>query len=1231
METTTFCAAPLANQLSASNEQLKSAEAWYRGILHAAPDGLLVVDGLGKIALVNSELARMFCYAEDELIGQPMELLVPEDLRAGHADRRMAAGGGMREGQVRALSGNLRARRKDGSEFVVDVALARLPHVIGHEGMICAAVRDVTERKRIEAALAASEARHRENSSLLKAVLENSPDLIVFALDKDYHYLAFNERHREAMRTLWGCDISLGMNIFDLFGEHRDREKARLAFDRALAGESFVNEDADGGDAFAWGFWRIHWSPVRDAAGLILGLTCLSIDITKRKRYEEGLAQRERNFRTLAENVPDTIARWDTEGRYLYINPTYERTLGKAFAEVAGTTIPDVHDSVKAAFSRVVATGKPIQVMRQHVNVNGNAELHDVSMVPEFDIAGSVVSVLGVGRNMSDLYCLQDALAAREREFRSLVENLPIPMIRYDRQCRRIYVNPYMERLCGRPRETLLYGTPADGQILESAKAKRVQESVQRVFDTGDGDWLELWRVAVEGRERWYRMINVPELAADGSVQHVLAFGHDETERHLLEAELGRRAALEEQVSSLAQAVPGFLFLSRVEADGRAHFPFASDSVSDLFGLRPEEIRDDAEVLYARYHPEDRVRLRECMEDSARALAPFSCEVRIAHPVKGARWIEVRSTPRRRSDGATVWHGLMFDITERKRIEAALAERELEFRTVIENSPDIVARYGRDLRRLYVNPAFAALVEGGATALIGKTPSESPGGPHAATCEKYLAEVFVSEREREFELTWTDRNGRECCTLIRFTPEFGKDGKVERVLAIGRCITELHASRQKVHQMAFYDALTSLPNRALFNDRLGQMIVDAHLHGQRAGVMLIDIDRFKTINDTMGHAIGDVLLREMAARLTSCGRRYDTVARLGGDEFAILLPEIRYADDLCRIASKILGKCDEHFLLDSKEVFVTCSIGVAVYPDDSTDAHDLMRYADSAMYCAKRSGRNNFRFYSKDLTASARQRLMLESELRHAIVRGQLELSYQPKVRLENETMIGSEALLRWRHPQLGMVPPDQFIQVAEDTGLIVAIGNWVLREACRAASEWNVDGGPPHKVAVNMSARQFQAGDLVASVAAILDETACRPEWIEIEITESLLLDEDGRTLEILTCLRAMGMTVAIDDFGTGYSALSYLARFPIDTLKIDRSFIHSLTLEKRHAELVKAILSIARCLGQEVVAEGVETAEQAKFLQAHGCKLAQGYLYSKPLPKAMIASLLRQFSSAC
>jgi diguanylate cyclase (GGDEF)-like protein/PAS domain S-box-containing protein len=563
---------------------------------------------------------------------------------------------------------------------------------------------------------------------------------------------------------------------------------------------------------------------------------------------------------------------------------------------------------------------------------------------------------------------------------------------------------------------------------------------------------------------------------------------------------------------------------------------------------------------------------------------------------------------------------LQQEIAERKRAEEELC-------TILGNSPDTIARYDRECRRVYVNPALAGQVDGGAEALLGKTPAECAGGANSAIYTAKIKEVLASGENAEFELSWTDMDGREIDHHVRLTAERDAAGNIVSVLGVGRDITELNAHRKRIYQMAFYDPLTSLPNRALFNDRLGQMLTDADWHGQQAGVMLLDLDRFKAVNDTLGHSTGDELLRNAASRLTYCLRGYDTVARLGGDEFAILLPEVRSSDDLGRIANKILASFGESFELNGKEVFVSCSIGIAMYPADGEAADDLLKQADSAMYLAKRSGRNTFRFYSSDLMESANERLMLESDLRRGFSRGELELYYQPKVSFADGSMVGSEALLRWKHPQRGMVSPDTFIPIAEDCGLIVEIGEWVLRGGCRTAREWNRAGKPLHKVAINLSARQFQSGNLVKTVRKVLAETACLPQWIELEITESLLLDEDGEVLEMLGVFREMGITVAIDDFGTGYSALSYLSRFPIDTLKIDRSFTSRVTEGGHHAELVRAMLSIARSLSQEVVAEGVETEAQASFLRSHGCHIAQGYLYGKPVPKEVFELLPELF----
>jgi diguanylate cyclase (GGDEF)-like protein/PAS domain S-box-containing protein len=586
----------------------------------------------------------------------------------------------------------------------------------------------------------------------------------------------------------------------------------------------------------------------------------------------------------------------------------------------------------------------------------------------------------------------------------------------------------------------------------------------------------------------------------------------------------------------------------------------------------------------------------------------------------------IRIVPEAADDGSLI--GLMAfgrDLARQRELEDELSRRTLEFRDLVEHSPDNIARYDSDCRRVYANARMIAALGGDAAQVVGKTPVESPGGPRASMVMQVLRDVLERGEVREVEMRW-QAAGEEVCDQVRMSPLFDSAGRVTHVLAVGRDVTEIDRYRRQVHHQAFYDRLTGLPNRLLLCDRISQAIADAQYHGHQFAVLLLDLDHFKNVNDSLGHTMGDRLLCAAARRVQDCVRTHDTVARLGGDEFAILLPDVRSADEVATVADKMLRHLAKPFLVDGRELFVTGSIGIALFPGDGVEVDALFRFADSAMYHGKNAGRNNFQFYARDFTVRSLERMDTELALRKALKNGELEVYYQPQIDLQTGLLIGAEALLRWRRAGRGLVGPDEFIAIAEESGLIVEIGEWVLSVACQAVVRWNERRSRPLKVAVNLSPRQFVRNELVDTVSRILADTGCKPTWLDLEITESLLLEHSERTVSMLAALDAMGASISIDDFGTGYSALSYLHRFPVSHLKIDRAFVDGIEAQPDKGELVKAMLSIAAALNLGSVAEGVETAQQAAYLRLRGCRAAQGYLFGRPMPVADFENLLNK-----
>jgi diguanylate cyclase len=439
-----------------------------------------------------------------------------------------------------------------------------------------------------------------------------------------------------------------------------------------------------------------------------------------------------------------------------------------------------------------------------------------------------------------------------------------------------------------------------------------------------------------------------------------------------------------------------------------------------------------------------------------------------------------------------------------------------------------------------------------------------------------------------------------------------------------RMAASLQEANEELQRMALQDGLTKLPNRILLEDRLGQSIVHAQRSRSVCAVLFVDLDRFKTVNDTLGHFIGDEVLKEVAARLLASVRAADTVSRIGGDEFVVLLGEISQADDAARTAGKIIAALARPFQILGHELVITPSIGISLFPFHGKDARALISNADAAMYGVKKSGRNNFQFFSEENTTFFPERLQMENELRQAVARRQFELHYQPRVTVADGEVIGMEALLRWRHPLKGMVMPDDFIPLAEETGLILPIGDWALQEACRQNRAWQDKGLPPVRVAVNISALQFHQKDLLDRIGQALKKSGLAPGYLELEITESVVMQKASEAIGTLQQLARMGVHISIDDFGTGYSSLSYLKRFPLHTLKIDSSFIRELSTNQDDATIVRAIVAMAHNLRLRVVAEGVESKEQLGLLHAMGADEYQGYHHSKPVGAADFEQIL-------
>ncbi|MED1951371.1 EAL domain-containing protein [Brevibacillus centrosporus] len=577
-------------------------------------------------------------------------------------------------------------------------------------------------------------------------------------------------------------------------------------------------------------------------------------------------------------------------------------------------------------------------------------------------------------------------------------------------------------------------------------------------------------------------------------------------------------------------------------------------------------------------------------------------------------WVDTTIVPFMNQTGKIYQYvSIRNDITDRKAMEAEMLASEARYRIIAENTSDIISVINSDGDFLYLSPSHQTLWE------------------HDVPAEKFqnLLEWIV-EADRDimsYAIRYTYSTGKgymaECrikseravaiWTETKTSPVFDEQGNVTKLILVTRDITERKLTEEMIHHLAYHDSLTDLPNRRMYVQHLTKEIMQGKRFQSNLAVLFLDMDRFKDINDSFGHDIGDLLLVEMAKRLKACIQPSDMVARLGGDEFTILLGQQGDSKRAEEVADLIMGQLQKPFELSGHLVNISCSIGIALFPQDGDTAEDLLKRADTALYSVKSQGRNGYSFFDPTMEAKSLERILMENEMRKAIDQQQFHVYYQPKMDISSQKLTGMEALVRWVHPELGVISPGKFIPIAEESGMILELGEWILREACKQNKKWH-DQGHMLKVSVNLSARQIFQKDLVERITGVLEEVGLSAQWLELEITESIFVKMEEATA-VLKQLREAGIHISIDDFGTGYSSFSYIKSLPVDTIKIDASFIRDIHHNQESQAIVKAIVTIADSLQMNVIAEGIELDDQAEALQQNGCAHGQGYLFSRPL----------------
>lgn len=1034
----------------------------------------------------------------------------------------------------------------------------------------------------------------------------------------DGHYLMVNDKFCEMVgysrQEIIGQTADLITHSDDLDLARINRERLRTGMVVSQSGEKrYVRKDG----AVIW--IRRTASLAYDESGKPAYSIRMIEDITDRKQIEE-------HHRATVDQAPIGIMHSALDGKILQVNPKLCEITGysrEQLLSMNSAEIIEVGDRVRTSerqTTSLLAGEIPAYTTDMRINRCDRTAIWvrcTVSAVR--DSAGQPLHLIGI---------IEDISERREVEerYRATVEYAPVGIMHTGLDGGTLHVN---QKLC----EMLGYTE----QELLQLSSKDIISADQYGADINQFEQLNQGKISSfaterpltckDGRTIWVsRTVSLVRDFAGNPLYHVRVMVDISDRKQAEEVVMRDRMLLRTVVDNL----PDRIYAKDIDG----HYLMMNEVAKKIYG-----IRDDCEIVGKTAYDvmPNELAVRIAAEDShvIQNRAPiFNREKHTisqdaAHAADAKRWHITTKVPLLDKSGNVFGIvGVNRDITEQKRAVLALIESEQKFRQLAENIQEVFWITDVAQREtLYVSSAFEKISGRSGEALFG---SRSLGVRmlHPADRRRVCqARKALPGGEYNIEYRIVRPDGEVRWIHDQAFPVLDSENRPYRIAGIAADITRRKAAEEKLVHLAHYDALTGLPNRVLFHDRLKHATAQAQRGHSRVAVMFVDLDRFKLANDTLGHAAGDLLLKQVSQRLSDCIRKCDTVARLSGDEFGVILGDVSVADDACVVAQKILSALVNPFCVQGCELYVTASVGVSMYPDDGDDAQDLLKYADNAMYRAKQAGRNNFQFYTGEMNVRTTHRFEMETGLRRAVERQEFQLHYQPKVDLSDGKITGFEALLRWQRPgNAGLVSPAEFVPLLEETGLIVPVGEWLIDAACAQIEAWRSEGIEPRPIAINLSARQFSDKNLGESIKRALDAHQVDSHLLELEITESSLMHNNDLAIATLKYLKSLGLRIALDDFGTGYSSLSYLKRFPLYALKVDRSFVRDITTDVDDATITLAIIGMAHNLGLKVIAEGVETEAQLAFLSINHCDQMQGYYFSRPVPAGDCGTMLRE-----